>query len=103
MELEPTWPWVKSQPGNPQGTSDSIQPLKLVLKWVVNSPTNQNGIPLVLTHSHVDSGPSGDVEESGWKKVQQADWMLQGFRSLTHEPNPRKKSKDSAGDRNTKG
>ena len=22
-------------------------------KWVVNSPTNQNGIPLVLTHSHM--------------------------------------------------
>ena len=23
------------------------------LKWVVNSPTNQNGIPLVLTYSHI--------------------------------------------------
>ena len=25
---------------------------KIVLKWVVNSPTNQNGIPLVLTQRH---------------------------------------------------
>ena len=26
------------------------------LKWVVNSPTNQNGIPLVLTHSQIERG-----------------------------------------------
>ena len=34
-----------------------IQPLKQVLKWAVNSPTDQNGIPLVLTHSHMALSP----------------------------------------------
>ena len=39
----PIWPWVKSQI-MPPVTSQS--PLKSeALKWVVNSPTNQNGIP----------------------------------------------------------
>ena len=32
-----TWPWVK-RPVSPQRTSDSIQPLREALKWVVNSP-----------------------------------------------------------------
>ena len=58
--------------------SKSRTPTKIgSLKWVVNSPTNQNGIPLVLTHGHFPKtcSPGSEV---GHGRARPAAGGLQG-------------------------
>ena len=57
-----TWPWVKSA----VTPSENPIPTKIDLKSVMNSPIPQNGIPLVLTHSHMGVSSSRTKSPPKW-------------------------------------